>query len=85
MMTLISFRGGLTVVSRIVGLPKVGALRAATVYFKSIFKSASPITKRSKEMNYLISEIVNLGRGNYLLVTGDKGVGKSRLVDSTLN
>jgi hypothetical protein len=83
--TLLSLGGGLTVVSRFVGLPKVGALRAATVYLKSIFASVSPISVRSKEMKHLIMKIENLGRGHYLVVTGGKGVGKSCLVDSVLN
>ena len=82
--TLLNLGVGFTVVSRIAGLPKVGALRAATVCLKSIFTSASPISLRSKEMKYLISKMENLGRGHYLVVTGGKGVGKSCLIDSVL-
>jgi hypothetical protein len=72
-------------VSSIAGLPKVGAVRAATVCLESIFTSASPISVRSKEMKHADSKIKKLGRGHYLVVTGGKGVGKSCPIDSVLN
>jgi hypothetical protein len=45
---LLSVGGGITVSSKIVGLPKVGAVRAAIVYLKSMLISASPISMRTK-------------------------------------
>jgi hypothetical protein len=77
--------GGLAVLSTLGAVPKVGAGRALTLHLKSILTSASPFSIRSKEINYLRSNLKALRKGHYLVVTGGKGLGKTCLINSVLH
>ena len=77
--------GGLTALSNLGALPKVGAGRALTLYMRSKFTPASPFSVRAKEISFLRSTLASLRRGHYLVVTGGKGLGKSCLIDSVLS
>ena len=83
--TIIGLGGGLTALSNLGALPKVGAGRALTLYMKSRFTPASPFSVRAKEISFLRSRLASLRRGHYLVVTGGKGLGKSCLIDSVLS
>ena len=77
--------GGLTVLSNLGALPKVGAGRALTLHLKSMFTSVSPYSVRKTEIAFLRSKLGNLSKGHYLVVTGEKGLEKTCLIDSVLS
>ena len=66
-------------------IPKVGAGRALIVGWKSVFSRQIPISKRKVDVIALQKRLRDLERGQYIVVTGGKGHGKSCLIDSALN
>ncbi len=66
--------------------PKVVLVRALTVGWRSVLRSVNPISVREKELNRLsIALNTRDDPSSYLVVTGDKGFGKSCLVDTLLH
>jgi hypothetical protein len=73
--------GGITAGSLILtsaGLvPKVGLVRAFVLGWKSIFSFPNTISVRQNDIKNLRKSISTLSRGNYIVVTGGKGFGKT--------
>ena len=64
--------------------PKFGVLRAFTVGLRSYFKSSYPISVRKDEIKSLRACLQCLMRGRYIVVTGEKGIGKTHVIDTAL-
>ena len=64
--------------------PKIGVLRAFTVGLRSYFKSSYPISVRKDEIKFLRVCLQSSTRGDYIAVTGGKGIGKSNAIDTAL-
>ena len=77
--------GGLALVSAAGIIPRVGIGRALTLGWRSYFKTTYPLSVRKSEITQLINSVLSMGKGSYIAVTGGKGIGKSCLIDTTLN
>jgi hypothetical protein len=65
--------------------PKVGVGRSTILALKSTFSSLSTSSARKLDMSVLCRKIGSLSHGQYILVTGDKGLGKSCLIETALH
>ena len=79
--------GGLALFSGSVAgfIPRVGLVRALSLGFKSYFKATYPLSIRKSDIKQLSKVIRLMVKGKYVIVTGGKGVGKTCLIDTTLN
>lgn len=79
--------GGLALVSGSVAgaIPRVGLGRALSLGFKSYFKTTYPLSVRKSDIMELSDSIQWMGKGRYIIVTGGKGMGKTCMIDTTLN
>jgi hypothetical protein len=79
--------GGLALVSGSIAgvIPRVGLVRALSLGFKSYFKTTYPLSVRASEIKKLNDSILWMEKGSYIVVTGEKGIGKTCLIDTTLN
>ena len=77
--------GGLALVSAAGVIPRVGFVRALTLGYKSYFKTTYPLSVRKSEIKQLNDSILWMDKGDYITVTGGKGIGKTCLIDTTLN
>ena len=79
--------GGLALVSGSIAgvIPRVGLVRALSLGFKSYFKTTYPLSVRKSDINQLSDSLLWMEKGDYITVTGGKGIGKSCLIDTTLN
>lgn len=79
--------GGLALISGSVAgvIPRVGPVRALSLGFKSYFKTTYPLSVRKSDINQLSDSLLWMEKGEYITVTGGKGIGKSCLIDTTLN
>ena len=66
-------------------IPRVGIVRALMLGWRSYFQTINPLSVRKSEVNKLNKSIICLLKGRYIVVTGGKGIGKSCLIDTTLN
>lgn len=67
-------------------IPKVGIVAALKLGFKSKFFGYSvPLSVRSKDISNLKQELKSLKKGEYIVVTGGKGLGKTCLINTALN
>lgn len=66
-------------------IPRIGYGRAITFGLQSFFKKAYPLSVRTLEIQQLNKSILSLEKGMYITVIGDKGNGKSCLIDTALN
>ena len=66
-------------------IPRVGPVRALSLRFKSYFKTTQPLSVRKSDINQLSNMLLSMERGEYITVTGGKGIGKTCLIDTTLN
>jgi hypothetical protein len=60
-------------------------VRALSLGFKSYFKITYPLSVRKSEIEQLNESILRMKKGMYIVVTGEKGNGKTCLIDTTLN
>eukprot|EP01036_Dinobryon_divergens_P061406 gene61406-81850_t len=60
-------------------------MRALSLGFKSYFKATYPLSVRKSEIKQLNDSILRLKKGSYIVVTGEKGNGKTCLINTTLN
>ena len=77
--------GGLALISASGIIPRVGLVRALSLGFKSYFKTTYPLSVRASEIKQLNDSILTMKKGSYITVTGGKGIGKTCLIDTTLN
>ena len=70
--------GGLVLVS-------VGLTRALSIGFRRYFKITYPLSIRKSEIKQLSDLILRMEKGDYIAVTGGKGIGKTCLIDTALN
>ena len=77
--------GGLALISGAGVIPRVGLVRALSLGFKSYFKTTYPLSIRKSDINQLSNSLLWMQKGNYITVTGGKGIGKTCLIDTTLN
>ena len=79
--------GGLALVSGSIAgvIPPVGLVRALSLGFRSYFKTTYPLSVRASEIKQLNDSILRMKKGSYIVVTGEKGNGKTCLIDTTLN
>ncbi len=63
-------------------IPKVGAVRALTLAFHSKIRGMRPTSQRIKDVHALQRELTKMKKGNYIVVTGAKGIGKSCVIDT---
>lgn len=77
--------GGLVIGSAAGFIPRVGLGRALTLGFKSYFKTTYPLSVRKSEIKQLSDSILEMDKGRYITVIGGKGMGKTCLIDTTLN
>ena len=79
---------GLITLSVLEVTPRVGFGRALRLGFRRIisnrFQGASPQSVRTAEIAYLKNRIKVLNRGQYIVVTGGIGVGKTCMIDTTI-
>jgi len=66
-------------------LPKVGFGRAIKLGFGSVIPAMHTKSVRKLETAKLKSSLKTLSNGQYIVVTGGKGIGKSCLVDSSVD
>ena len=66
-------------------IPRVGLVRALSLGFKSYFTTTYPLSVRKSEIKQLNDMILRLKNGSYIIVTGEKGNGKTCLINTTLN
>ena len=66
-------------------IPRVGLVRALSLGYKSYFKTTYPLSVRESEIKQLNDSILLLKKGSYITVTGGKGIGKTCLINTTLN
>jgi hypothetical protein len=64
----------------VVGLGRVLSLR-----FRSYFKTTNPLSVRKSDVKNLSDSLLSMGKGEYIAVTGGKGIGKTCLINTTLN
>ena len=79
--------GGLALISGSVAgvIPRVGLVRALSLGYKSYFKTTYPLSVRKSDINQLSDLLLWMEKGDYIPVTGGKGIGKTCLIDTTLN
>ena len=77
--------GGLALISGAGVIPCVGLVRALSLGFKSYFKTTYPLCVRKSDINKLSDSLLWMEQGDYITVTGGKGIGKTCLIDTTLN
>ena len=77
--------GGLLLGSVAGVIPRVGLGRALWLGVKSYLKTTYPVSVRQVEIKQLSDSILWMGKGDYIVVTGGKGIGKTCLIDTTLN
>ena len=79
--------GGLALVSGSIAgvIPRVGLVRALSLGFKSYLKTIYPLSVRASEIKQLNDSILRMKKGSYIVVTGEKGNGKTCLIDTALN
>ena len=79
--------GGLALVTGSVAgfIPRVGLARALSLGFKSYFKTTYPLSVIKSDIKQLSDSILWMAKGNYIIVTGGKGIGKTCLINTTLN
>ena len=77
--------GGLALISASGIIPRVGLVRALSLGFKSYFKTTYPLSVRKSGINQLSDSLLLMEKGEYITVTGGKGIGKTCLIDTTLN
>ncbi len=82
---IIGGAGGLALISGSGVIPRVGLVRALSLGFKSYFKTTYPLSVRKSEIKQLSDSILWMHKGEYITVIGGKGVGKTCLIDTTLN
>ena len=79
---------GLITLSVLEVTPRVGFGRALRLGFRRVisnrFQGASPQSVRTVEIAYLKNRIKVLNRGQYIVVTGGIGVGKTCMIDTTI-
>ena len=79
---------GLITLSLLEVTPRVGFSRALRLGFRHIirnkFQGASPQSVRTDEVAYLKDQIKTLDSGQYIVVTGGKGIGKTCMINTTL-
>ncbi len=66
-------------------IPRVGLVRAFSLGLKSYFKTTYPLSVRKSDINQLSDLLLWMEKGDYITVTGGKGIGKTCLIDTTLN
>lgn len=66
-------------------LPRVGLGRALSLGFKSYFKTTCPLSVRKSDVKKLSESLLSMGKDEYIAVTGGKGIGKTCLINTTLN
>ena len=77
--------GGLALGSVAGFIPRVGLVRALSLGFKSYFKTTYPLSVRKSELKQFSASVLLMDRGEYITVTGGKGIGKTCLIDTALN
>ena len=77
--------GGLALISASGIIPRVGLVRALSLGFNSYFKTTYPLSVRKSGINQLSDSLLLMEKGEYITVTGGKGIGKTCLIDTTLN
>ena len=77
--------GGLVLGSVAGFIPRVGLGRAISLGWRSYFKTTNPLSVRKSEIKKLSNLLLSMEKGSYIAVTGGKGIGKSCLIDTTLN
>ena len=78
--------GGGLVLGSVAGvIPRFGLGRALSLGVKSYFKTSYPLSVRQVEIKQLSDSILWMEKGDYITVTGGKGIGKTCLIDTTLN
>ena len=66
-------------------IPPVGLVRALSLGFKSYLKTTYPLSVRATEIKQLNDSLLRMKKGRYITVTGEKGNGKTCLIDTSLN
>lgn len=77
--------GGLALGSVAAFIPRVGLVRALSLGFQSFLKTTYPLSVRKADIKQLNDSILRMKKGNYIVVIGEKGNGKTCLIDTTLN
>ena len=86
MLTVKPFLASGLVVALVSGsIAGVGLVRALSLGFKSYLKTIYPSSVRTSEIKQLNDSILGMKKGSYIVVTGEKGNGKTCLIDSALN
>jgi hypothetical protein len=75
---------GLAILSGVGAIPRVGVLRSLTVGWKSYLRNGNPKSLRLGEKELLNKTLNSLKKGGCIVVTGEKGNGKSCLIDTAL-
>lgn len=77
--------GSFAVLSAFGATPRVGLLRCLVLSWRGLLKKTYPLSVREKDVISLKEELNSLMNGQYIVVTGGKGVGKSCFIDTCLN
>ena len=77
--------GAIAVFSLAGVIPRVGLARVLSLSFKNFFETTYPLSVRKYEIKQLSDSLMCMDKGDYIIVTGGKGIGKTCLIDTTLN
>jgi hypothetical protein len=65
-------------------VPRLGPVRAIVLALSTRFRRAQDVSQRTTELHSLRSMLSSVQKAQYVIVSGPKGVGKTCLVDTTL-
>ena len=65
-------------------VPRLGPMRAIVLALSTRFRRAQDVSQRTTELHSLRSMLSSVQKAQYVIVSGPKGVGKTCLVDTTL-
>jgi hypothetical protein len=65
-------------------VPRLGPMRAIVLALSTRFRRAQDVSQRTNELHMLRSMLSSSQKAQYVIVSGPKGVGKTCLVDTTL-
>jgi hypothetical protein len=85
MTDLFGIGAGLALLSVSGAIPRLGIMRAFTLRWKNCIMKINPLSVRKSEIGLLNNSIQFMEKGSYIIVTGEKGNGKTCLIDTTLN
>lgn len=84
LMAILGFGAGGSVLCLAGAVPRAGPLRAVMFALGSRFATATDQSVRTDSVRALLNALTHCKRGQYIVVTGSKGVGKTCIIETAL-